>query len=147
MTREELRTRILYLLNEDPVDPVFFSEAQVNSMIQEAMEIIAEEVTDLRKSAFINIEPGRYLYTIYEIAPDVMTPFRIWSETRQERLDVITLRQLDNARERALQVTSDSPDWWYPVSHDTFGIWPGPVQSGSILRVDYLAWPDRDWET
>jgi hypothetical protein len=141
MTREEIRKRILFLLNEDVDTPVFFTEAQANTVISEAFEIIAEEVTDLRKEAFITIRPGRYLYTLADIGPDVMTPFRVWSETDERRLDVITMTQLDDFRERWLEVTSDRPEWWYPFSHDTFGIFPSPTLGGGILRVDYLAWP------
>lgn len=142
MNRGELRDRIHFSLNEDLTDPIFFTVAQVNEVIQEAMEIITEEITDLRKEAFITMEPGRFLYTLGEVAPDVMTIFRVWSENDEDKLDVVTMRELDNSRERWMEVTSDRPDWWFPVSHDCFGIYPGPSAGGGILRVDYIAWPE-----
>lgn len=142
MNRAELRTRILLLLNEDTSSPSYFTTTQIDDFIQEAMETIVEEVTDLRKEAFIVLEPGRWLYSIHHVAPDVMTPFRVWSDAEEERLDVLTMEQLDAHREEWMLATSERPDWWYPVSHDLFGVWPAPTQGGTVLRVDYLAWPE-----
>ena len=142
MNRGELRKRIAYLLNEDPDDMVFFTSTQVNNVIQEAMEVIAEEVMDLKKQAFVVIEPGRMWYTLSEIAPDCMTPLRVWSEADETRLDVITMKELDDHRERWMEVFTDRPDWWYPISFDAFGIWPGPTSGGGVLRIDYVAWPE-----
>lgn len=143
MNRSELRDRILYRLNEDTSSPTFFTTAQANAVIQEALEIIAEEVEDLREETFISLEPGRAFFTTYEISDRCMTPIRLWSETDEKRLRHITIRQLDHERERWLDVSSDKPDWWYPISHDCFGVWP-PTEStgGTLLRVTYLAWPE-----
>ena len=70
-----------------------------------------------------------------------MVPFRIWSEADETRLDVISMRELDNSRGEWMDVTSSRPDWWFPVSHDCFGIHPGPSAGGDLLRIDYIAWP------
>ena len=142
MNREELRTRILFLLNEDADDPAFFTTTQANTVIQEAMEIIAEEITDLKREAFVPLRKGKWLYTTREIAEDCMTPFRVWSQNDEERLDVITMQQLDDHRERWMEVTTERPDWWFPVSFDCFGVWPTPSNGGNILRINYLAWPE-----
>lgn len=142
MTREEIRKRILYLLNEDVDNPVFFTEAQANTVIQEAMEVLAEEVTELRREGFIVVEPGRFIYMLPELSDVAMTPLRIWSDSDQERLDPITMKELDDFQERWMESTGDKPEWWYPVSHDAFGLWPIPVNGGQVLRVEYLAWPE-----
>ena len=47
MNRKEIRERILFLLNDDITDPVFFSAAQVNTMISEGLEILTEEIFQL----------------------------------------------------------------------------------------------------
>ena len=143
MNREQLRQRILFLLNEDITDPVFITTTQVNAMIQEALEIITEEVSDLKKTAFFGLEQGRFLYTLGEIAPDVMAVERIWSHADETRLKAITMRELDNAREQWMEVKSSRPDWWFPVSHDAWGIHPGPNAGGDLLRIDYIAWAEE----
>jgi hypothetical protein len=142
MIRQEIRERILYLLNEDISSPTFYTTAQANNAIQEAMEIIAEEVRVLRRQAIISTRPGRHWYTTYEIGDACMTPYRIWSDATEERLMPITMRQLECHYSQFLTVASDTPQWWYPISHDAFGIWPGAGSGGTILRVDYMAWPE-----
>ena len=142
MIREEIRDRILYLLNEDPDNPTFYTTAQANAAIQEAMETIAEEIRTLRQQAFITTRPGRHWYTIYEVSDVCMTPMRIWSDGTGQRLNPITMVQLDSHYTDFLTVNNDTPWWWYPVSFDTFGIWPGASDGGTVLRVDFLAWPE-----
>lgn len=141
MNLQTIRENILSLLNDSLESAVFFTEAQINDTINEALEVIAEEVTDIRKQIVTTTKAGKAFYTTYELSSDMMTPIRIWADPRKEPLEVITMQQLAEARERFLQVKSDSPTWWYPLSFDAFGLWPSPTQGGGILRIDYLAWP------
>lgn len=143
MRRSELRERILHLVNDSLASPVFFSNAQINAMIQEAYEIIAEEITTLRKQAIIVTEPGRHWYTTYEISSACISPFRVWTDGTNQRLIPLTMDEVDDHYTTWQAVSSDQPQWWYPIGFDTFGIWPGPAQGGTILRVDYIAWPDE----
>lgn len=143
MRRSDLRERILHLVNENLTSPIFFSESQVNRMIQEAYEIIAEEVTTLRKQAFLVTEPGRHWYTTYEISPTCISPFRIFTDRTNQRLIPLTMDEVDDHYTQWQAVSSDQPQWWYPMAFDTFGIWPGPTEGGTILRIDYVAWPDE----
>lgn len=140
MTRKELRERILYRLNEDVTSPVHATVAQVNTTIQEGLEVLAEEVSELRRQTFITIEQGRFLYTLGEVASDVMGIMQIWNEPESEALEVITMRELDNHRNEWMDVKGP-PDWWFPVAWDCFGIHPAPIIGGGILRIDYVAWP------
>ena len=142
MNRQELRERILYRLNEDISSPTFYTEAIANNAIQEAMEIMSEEIASLRQQAFIVTRPGVRWYTTYEISDVCMTPMRIWSHGTGQRLAPITMGQLEAHYVEWQQVTADRPQWWYPISHDSFGVWPGPMEGGTVLRVDYLAWPE-----
>jgi hypothetical protein len=142
LNRSELRERILHLVNESIASPIFYTSAQVNSVIQEALEIISEEITTLRKQAFLVTEPGRHWYTTYEISETCISPFRIWSDATSQRLIPLTFDEVDDHYTQWQAVSSDAPQWWYPVSFDMFGIWPGPSSGGQLLRVDYVAWPD-----
>lgn len=142
MNRGELRKRIHYFLNEDPDDPTFYTTSDANTAIQEAMEIIAEEVHTLRQQSIVVTKPGRHWYSIHEVSDVCMSPMRIWSDGTGQRLWPLTMPQLENHYAEWLTVTSDTPQWWYPVSLDTFGIWPGASTGGTVLRVDYVAWPE-----
>lgn len=141
MNREGLRERLAYLLFENPVAPVFFTETVLNRMLHEGIEVLAEEIRDLRQEAFITVEPGRFLYTLPEVSPDVRSIFRVWNEADEDRLTPITMGELDGERERWMEVFSERAYWWFPYSHDGFGIHPGPLSGGAILRVEYIAWP------
>lgn len=142
MTRQEIRERVLYLLAEDIESPAFYTEAVANDTIQEAMELIAEEIKSLRRQSIVVTRPGVQWYTTYEISPTCMTPIRIWSDGTGQRLEPTHMLQLQDYYSSWLTVTSDNPRWWYPISHDAFGIWPGPTEGGTVLRIDYLSWPE-----
>jgi len=142
VNRQELRERILYRLNEDITSPTFYTETIANNAIQEAMEIIAEEIATLRQQALIVAKPGRHWFTTYEVSDVCMTPIRVWSHGTGQRLLPITMLQLEQHYSHWITVTADRPQWWYPLSHDAFGIWPGTVEGGTVLRVDFLAWPE-----
>jgi hypothetical protein len=142
MNRQEIRDRILQALNESIATPTFFSLAEINDVIDEASEIIAEEVSQLKRTAYIPRRNGTFLYSLESIAPNIMSPYRVWLSEDDTRLQFITMRQLDNYRQQWWEVTSDSPDWWFPAGWNAFGVWPGTATGGGYLRVDYLSWPD-----
>lgn len=141
MTRLELQTRILRQLNDSPTSPIFWSAAEVQDMIQEGQEIMAEEVRALRKTAYVPKRDGTQLYTMQTFAPDVMAPYRLWDMDLSRRLEVITMAELDADRERWLEVTGDQPFWWYPAGWTWFGVYPATATGGGWFRMDYLAWP------
>ena len=141
MTRQEIRDRILLALNESPTAPVFFSLGEVDDIIDEAAEIISEEVTQIRRTAYLPRRRGVSWYNIFDFAPDLMTIYRVWLPDDETRLEYISMRRLDALRQKWMQVSSDSPDFWYSVSWDTMGIYPTPTTGEDFLRVDYLAWP------
>lgn len=140
MTRGELRARVLHGLNEDPAAPVFFSTTEVNEVLDEAAEVLAEEAFAIRRTAYLPLIEGTGFYAVRSVAPDVMWPYRVWNPSRMERLRVVSLSQLEDRHELWDTVTG-VPEAWFPVSWDLFGIWPRPVQGGGLLRVDYYAWP------
>lgn len=140
MTRSELRTRILDALNEDADSPVFWSTAQIDTIIDEASEVMAEEAQSIRRSAFISREPGKLFYSTRGIADDVMAIYRVWATDLNRRLVAVSAGQLDDQNETWQSVTGD-PEYWFPLSWDLFGIYPHPSSGGGILRIDYFGWP------
>jgi len=140
VTRAEIRARILHGLNESATAPVFFSTTEIDGVIDEAAEVLAEEVSAIPRSVMLPLQDGGMFYSLRAVAPDVMAITRVWDETQQRRLDQTTMDQLD-AQHQTWPIVTGEPRQWFPVSWDLFGVWPGLATGGSLLRVDYLAWP------
>lgn len=140
MTRSQIRDRILAALNESTSAPVFWTTAQLDAVIDEASEVLAEEAKAIRRTAFVGKLPGATYYFTRGIAADVMAITRIWLPDQDKRLVACSLAELDAQNEQWPTVGGE-PEYWFPVSWDCFGIYPHPTTGGGVLRVDYLAWP------
>ena len=140
MTRSEIQARILESIGDDPDLLVFFSQVQLNELVDEAMEVLVEDVRAVRRSALIPLKQGvGFIYTP-AIDPDFMAPLRIWNHANQQRLTCLSMTELDAINIRWQQTTA-TPELWFPVAWDLFGIYPRPASAEGVLRVDYLAWP------
>lgn len=140
MTRAQIRDRILQALNESVTAPVFWTTAQLDAVIDEASEVLAEEAKAIRRTALVARRDGTTYYSTRGIAPDVMAIYRIWLPDNNRRLTAVSIAELDAQNETWIATTGD-PEYWFPVSWDLFGIYPHPTTGGSMLRVDYFAWP------
>lgn len=140
MLRSALKSRILDGINDVPGDPVIFTDDQLSDLIDEGAEIICGESRSIRRSVVIPLRKGTTFYSLPSLADDVMFPYRIWNQTLSSRLAVTSMQELDEFHERWITVQR-SPEVWFPVSWDMFGIWPSVAEPGGVLRVDYLAWP------
>lgn len=140
MTRSQIRDRILSALNESTSSPVFWSTSQVDSVIAEASEVLAEEAKAIRRSAFLARQAGATYYSTRGLASDVMAITRIWLPDLNRRLVAVGIAELDQQNEKWPTVTGD-PEYWFTVSWDLFGVYPHPATGGGLFRVDYLAWP------
>ncbi len=140
MNRAELRTRILESLNEPASAPVFWSDDEINALIDEGMEVICEESQAIKRTVFLPLRPGTTYYSLRSLGPNIMAPYRIWLHTQDRRLEAASLSQLDREHETWPTVTGE-PWWWFPISWDLFGIWPSTSEGGGVLRLDCLAWP------
>ena len=140
MTRQEIRDRILRSLDESTTSPAFFSTAQINEYITDGQEILAEEMAAIKRTLIVPRRAGTTYYNTRGLATDIMVPYRIWDVSNKRRLEAHTLNELDAHQERWVDTTGD-PWWWFPLTWDTFGIYPRPTQAGGVLEIDYLAWP------
>lgn len=127
-------------LNEDPDDPIFWSAAEINAVIDEGAEVLCEEAGAVKRTHFLPMLPGCTYYSLQALGPRVMAPWRIWNHTRNRRLEPVSMTDLDQRIIVWNTVTGD-PWHWFPVSWDTFGLFPHPSAGGGILRVDTLEWP------
>ena len=142
MDRATLRTRILRKLNDSPLAPVFWSADEMDDMVQEGQEILAEEARALQRTITLPKRDGWLLYRVP--LDDCMTPIRIWDTQRRQRLDVVSMRRLNQAHPRwMVTTTSSTPQCWYPVTWSQFGLWPGAAQGGGTFDVTCLVWPAR----
>lgn len=140
MTRSQIRDRILSMLNESTSAPVFWSTTQMDAVIDEASEVLAEEAKAIRRSAFVARGAGATYYFTRAVASDVMAIYRVWTPDANRRLTAVSISELDAQNETWSTATGD-PEYWFPVSWDCFGVYPKPVQGGGVFRLDYLAWP------
>ena len=138
MIRSELRDRLLDAVND--AGAVFTTTDQANALIDECLEVVAEETEAVRRTAYVALQPGVTYYHLRAVAPDAMAPIRIWLEHSRRRLNAVTMRELDQ-RHILWQQTTGEPWDWFPLSWDWFGIWPKSATGGHLLRVDYWAWP------
>lgn len=140
MTRAQLRDRILSALNESTSAPVFWSTAQLDAVIEEASEVLAEEAKAIKRTAFVARQAGTTYYSTRGMAQDVMAMTRLWLPDLNRRLTAVFIAELDVQNETWSTATGD-PEYWFPVSWDSFGVYPHPAAGGGLFRVDYLAWP------
>jgi hypothetical protein len=141
MTRAELRQRVLRLLYDDPEQPVFWQVSEINALIDEAQAFLAEDVEALTRSYLLPQRQGALLYNLRGLSQQVMRPYRVWSDTQTARLRQISMRELDASLPRWLD-TRGTPEYWFSLSWETFGVWPVPAQDGGTLRVESLIWPE-----
>lgn len=140
MTRGDLRARALDAVNEDASAPVFVSTNEVDGLLDEALEVIAEETLAIRRTALIEVRPGTIFYPTRAVAADCLLPYRLWLHHLGYRLTPTSMPELDQ-RHRTWPTVTGDPTHWFPVSWDLFGIWPGGASGGGVVRVDYFAWP------
>jgi hypothetical protein len=134
----DIRSRILDGLN-DP-DSIFWTTAELNEIIQDGMEVMAEHSQAVKRTAFVPFRDGATYYSLRGVADDVMSIYRLWDESHSQILTPVTQMELDEHNERWPDATG-RPERWFSVSWDLFGIYPKPANGGGILRVDYNAWP------
>jgi len=140
VNRTEIKNRILEGINDVAGDPVIFTDTQLNDLIDEAAEFLVAEIKAIRRTAFVPFLPGTTFYTTLLVAPDMMTPTRLWTPVNNRKLTAVGMDQLDDFNEQWMETAGD-PEVWFPVSWDMFGVWPHSAAGGGTLRVDYLAWP------
>lgn len=141
MNQSDIRTRILDGLNDSNTAPRFWTLTQINDIIDEAAEVLAEEAGAIRRSAIFSLKPGKQYYYIQEIAQDMMVPYRFWMTNLNRRLVAISMSDLDQTNQRWVDVFGTYPEYWFPVSWNLFGIYPRVATLSEAIRCDYIAWP------
>ena len=113
----------------------------MNDVIDEAQEIVCEELEAIKRTAFVPLRPGPVYFFTQGIAPNVMAPYRLFTPHNNRRLTATMISELDRRNELWIRVTG-APEVWAPVGWDTFVLYPHPAEGGNVLEVNYLAWPD-----
>lgn len=140
MLRSEVKSRILQGINDDVSTPVFLTDAQLNDLVNDSAELIAADTRSVKRSAFVPLRAGSKFYYLPSIAPDILFPYRVWTNQNTRRLTALSMSELDEFQTKWLNTDGD-PEIWFPVSWDMIGIYPSPASGDNVMRVDYYAWP------
>ena len=140
MNRDEIERRVLEAINDDPDTPVFFDNDQLARLVDEANEMLAEDTGAIRRTAILALREGVGYISTTAIDPDFMAPIRIWNHGLNQRLICLSMTEMDGLNV-SWQTVTGTPEVWFPVSWDMLGIYPRPATAGSVLRIDYQAWP------
>ena len=143
MLRPELRRRIYRRLDDDPDSPTSITVADVNALIDEAIEVLSEEAEYFSKTAYVPLFNGAQFYSTLAIDPLCLAPVRVWAMDRERPLNYTTIGELNRTHGNWLDDTYERPHHWFSIDHQTFGIYPRVTQgSGEVLRIDYYAWAE-----
>ena len=143
MIRPELRRRIYRRIDDDPDSPTSITAADVNALIDEAIEVLSEEVRYLSKTAYVPLFSGAQFYNTLAIDPLCLSPVRVWAMDRERPLDYTTIGELNRTQNNWLDDTYERPHHWFSLDHQSFGIYPRvTTSSGEVLRIDYYAWAE-----
>ena len=140
MNRGQIIDRVLTSLNESAIAPVFWTRAELADVVQDGLEVMAEEVMALKRTAYVGLGPGKLYYRTRGIAKDFRVPYRLWFSSTNRKLIPVTVEQLDGFHQQWSTVSGD-PEYWAPMGYDWLALYPHPSVGGGVLRIDYLAWP------
>lgn len=138
MNRAELRTQIQTMLG-DPAG-VFLPDATANTVLDEALEVLAEHGPPVIRTALVPLAAYTTFYRLTDYQADAMQPVRVWSQSLQSPLEAVTQEELDG-RAVAWIATTGPPTSWFVRGWDQFGVYPKPATDGGLLHVDCLCWP------
>ena len=139
MNRLQMRQRVLRLLNDDPVSPVFFDPALVNQSLDDARDLLAEQAPLQSQVVRFPREAGKMLYALPALDGSIQVPYRFWLPDLHRRLQATMLTDLDARHELWMTVQGD-PWCWFPVDWRTVGLWPVPGNGGWV-EMDVYVWP------
>src|SRR5207245_2532411 len=94
MNRLKLKTRILEKLNESTTNPTFWSLSQIDDIINEGAEVLAEESRLVKRTVTTTVRPGTSYYQTRGIAPDMMGIYPISLPDQRLRLRAVSPLQL-----------------------------------------------------
>lgn len=143
MRRPELRRRIYRMIDDDPDNPQSMTVADINELIDEALEILSEESRYIVKTGYVPLYEGAQFYNASSIDPLCLAPVRLWLMDRERPLHYTTVGELNKTKGTWLDDTDERPHHWFSLDHTSFGIYPRINEaSGEVLRVDYHAWAE-----
>lgn len=139
MDRAALRARIQDSIGETV--GVWLSTSQLNTLIDEAQEVVAEELQSGQRTGLIPLEAGETFFSTLRLPFPVMVPRRLWTPINDRRLVATSMEELDHQHQDWRSDVGD-PEAWFPVDWQTFGIWPKSASGGGLIKVTCIVWPD-----
>jgi hypothetical protein len=141
MNRGEIKSRIKDKIDDHSTDGVFYTDTQLDELIDEAQELLVGETKSVHRSVLVPVRPGGQFIYLPAVAPDLMLPIRIWNNANDYRLQATSINNLSSFHQKWPTVVGSDPQFWFTVSWDIVGLFPRPVAGSGTLRIDYIAWP------
>jgi hypothetical protein len=141
MTRLELQTRTLRALNESPTAPTYWALTEIQAYLNEALEVMAEEVGFVKRTFTVPRRPGVQVYQLAGIGPNILAPYRVYLPDYKRRLDAKTLQALDGWYERWMEAVN-IPECWVSLGWDAFLVGLHETTPTGMLEVNCYCWPD-----
>lgn len=141
MTRLELYQRTVRALNDNPEAPVYWAPSEIHGYLNEALEVLAEDVPFVKRTFTVPRRPGVSVYQVSGISPTILAPYRVNLPDYQRRLASRTLQDLDGRYERWMEAVG-IPEVWVSLSWDQFLVALHETTPTGTLEVNCYCYPD-----
>lgn len=139
MNLGELRRKTLIALNDSPDSPTYWGPSEINQHLNEALEVLAEDVPFCKRTFLVPRRPGVSVYQLSGISPSIIAPYRVNLPDFQRRLASKTLQDLDGRYAYWIESVG-IPEWWVSLSWDMFLVALHETTSTGMLEVNCFCW-------
>jgi hypothetical protein len=141
VNRLELQTKTLRALADSPSAPVYWAPSEIQGYVQEALEVMAEEVGFTKRTFTVPRRAGVSVYQLSGISTSIIAPYRLWLPDYQRRLESRTLHDLDGRFVYWME-SVNIPECWVSLSWDSFLVCFHETTGTGTLEVNCYCWPD-----
>ena len=141
----KIETHVLELIGEDTDSPDVFTESNmtpIRDSINDAIEEICILTGNVKETYHIALRSGRSFYRFRFEIGYIAWITDIWLFNQKRRLEQTSLIKLNEYNPRWLY-NDGSPERYFPIGMNYFGIHPKPSSDTDILEINAVVIPKR----
>ena len=142
MTLSELKTEVFRRLDESQASPVYFSDLDVETSLNEGYETISEASEWYEDSAAINLLDETYYNLKALIGERFLRVTRVWNPQINVWLVPTSPRELDTRGFARWEKVTGQPRMWFVRGLWHLGLYPKVPVAGGTVKVYYKALPN-----